>query len=264
MKFEALLPTMVISLTLLSFALSACSSPSAAPALPLEGTYWMLSSFAGSRGDNQTLQPSTSIDATFKEGRVSGSDGCNQYSAAYKLDGDKISIQPGISTLMACPEPTMEQAQEYMAALTSATRYKITGDSLEMLDQGGKTVLTYKAGETGLAGTSWVATAYNNGREAVVSVLQGSEISAEFGTDGTLSGSAGCNNYNASYTTDGDSLQIGPPASTRMMCSTPEGVMEQEAAYLVAIQAAATFERRGNTLTLRDGDGSTLANFVLK
>ncbi len=262
MKITALLPTIIVSLTVLSAALTACATPSAAPALPLEGTYWRLDSYAGSQGESQSLLPSTSIDAIFNAGNVSGSDSCNQYSAGYQLDGDKISIQPGITTLMACPEPIMDQAQSYMAALASASRYKITGDTLEIIDQAGKTVLTYKAGETGLAGTSWVATSYNNGKEAVVSVLQGSEITAEFGEDGTLSGSAGCNGYTASYTVEGDTLQIGPPASTRKMCSEPEGVMEQEASYLAAIQAAATYERRGDTLTLRDANGSTLAKFV--
>ncbi len=192
MKIVTYLPTIVVSLTLLSVALTACASPAAAPALPLEGTYWTLISYADSQGGRQSLLPSTSIDAIFKDGSVSGNDSCNQYSAAYQLDGDKISIQPGITTLMACPEPIMAQAQEYMASLASANRYKITGDTLELIDQSGKTVLTYKAGETGLAGTSWAAISYNNGNEAVVSLLGGSEITAEFGEDGTLSGSAGC------------------------------------------------------------------------
>jgi heat shock protein HslJ len=262
MKITTVLPTIVVSMTLLSVALTACASPAAAPALPLEGTYWTLNSYADSLGGSQSLLPSTSIDALFKDGSVSGSDSCNQYSAAYQLDGDIISIQPGITTLMACPEPMMDQAQGYMAALASANRYKITGDTLELIDQSGKTVLTYKAGETDLADTNWAAISYNNGKEAVVSLLGGSEITAEFGEDGTLSGSAGCNGYKASYIVDGDTLQIGPPASTRKICSEPEGVMEQEAAYLAAIQAAATFERRGDTLTLRDANGSTLAQFV--
>ncbi len=262
MKIATILPTLIASLTLLSVALTACASPGAAPALPLEGTYWRLSSFVDSQGERQSPLPSTSIDAVFSEGKVSGSDSCNQYSAAYQLNGDRISIQPGITTLMACPEPIMEQAQGYMAALASASRYKITNDTLEIIDQSGNSVLTYTAGESGLSGTSWTATAYNNGKGGVTSLLGGSEISAEFGEGGTLSGLAGCNNYTATYTIDGDSIQIGPPASTRKMCAEPEGIMEQEAAYLAAIQAAATFERRGDGLTLRDADSSTLANYI--
>ena len=53
-----------------------------------------------------------------------------------------------------------------------------------------------------------------------------------------LSGSASCNNYMATYTVDGDGITIGPAASTRMMCADPEGVMEQEMAYLASLTTA--------------------------
>ena len=42
-------------------------------------------------------------------------------------------------------------------------------------------------------------TAYNNGKQAVVSGLADTEVTALFGEDGTLSGSAGCNRYNAPF-----------------------------------------------------------------
>jgi heat shock protein HslJ len=264
MKIIPLLPTMLISITLFSMALAACASTPAAPSIPLEGTYWTLESLINQQGESQNTLPETVIDAIFQDGSVSGTDGCNQYGAAYETNGENISIQPGISTLMACPEPIMNQAQSYMSALASASSYKISDNTLEILNKEGKTVLTYKAGDTSLSGTSWTATSYNNGKQAVVSPLAGSEITAEFGEDGTLSGSAGCNRYTASYTVDGNSLKISPPASTRMMCATPDGVMEQEAAYLAAIQLAAVYELRGNSLTIRDADGSTLAQYVRK
>ena len=41
-----------------------------------------------------------------------------------------------------------------------------------------------------------------------------------------------------------------------MMCISPEGVMEQEAKYLAALQNAATYSIEGNTLTIRDAGGA--------
>jgi hypothetical protein len=41
-------------------------------------------------------------------------------------------------------------------------------------------------------------TGYNNGKQAVVSVVIGSELTADFKADGNLGGSAGCNSYFAS------------------------------------------------------------------
>ncbi len=265
MKSIHLFPILISSITILSVGLTACTSRSAAPAFPLEGTYWVLQSLINQQGESQVALSETQVDAIFEQGRVSGTDGCNRYSASFELDGDKLTIQPGMSTLMACPEPIMGQAQLYQAALASASSYRITGDLLEILNPDGKVVLVYKTpGEVKLPGTSWVALSYNNGKEAVVSVLANSEITAIFGEDGKLSGSAGCNNYNSTYSVDGKSIQIGPAATTRMMCQTPEGVMEQEAAYLSAIQTAASYQLQGNSLTLKDADGSTLAQYTRK
>lgn len=264
MKIVPSLPTLLISVSILSLVLAACASTPSASSTPLEGTYWILQGMTNQQGESQNILPDSVIDAIFQDGSVTGTDGCNQYSAGYQVNGNNISIQPGISTLMACPEPIMDQAQTYMSTLANASSFKITGDTLEILNEKGKTVLTYQAGDTSLTGTSWTATSYNNGKEAVVSVLAGSEITAEFGEDGTLSGSAGCNRYTASYSVDGDSIQVSPPASTRMMCASPEGVMEQEAAYLAAIPQAARYELRADSLTLRDGNGSTLAQYVRK
>jgi heat shock protein HslJ len=265
MKFNHVLPAVIASVTILSVALTACTSRSAAPSFPLEGTYWMLQSYMNQNGDTQNVLADTQIDAIFEEGNVAGTDGCNRYTASYQINGNKLTIQPGISTLMACPEPIMQQAQDYQAALVSASTYRINGDMLEILDAQGKVVLVFKTpGEISLAGSSWTALSYNNGKQAVVSLLADTEITAVFGEDGKITGSAGCNNYNASYTVDGDSIQIGPAASTRMMCSTPEGVMEQEYAYLNAIQAAASYQLRGDSLTLKDADGSTLAQYTRK
>jgi heat shock protein HslJ len=115
-----------------------------------------------------------------------------------------------------------------------------------------------------LVGPTWQLTAYNNGKEAVVSVLSGTEITAQFGEDGNLAGSAGCNNYNASYQVEGGAIQFGPAMSTRMYCAEPEGIMEQEAAYLAALEMAATYKIEGDRLLLHSAEGARVAEYVVK
>jgi heat shock protein HslJ len=105
-------------------------------------------------------------------------------------------------------------------------------------------------------------TGYNNGNEAVVSVVIGTELTAVFGEDGSLSGSAGCNNMTGSYTTQDNTIQIGPIATTRMMCVEPEGVMEQEAQYTAALMSAATYSVRGDQLEMRTADDAMAVVFV--
>ena len=109
--------------------------------------------------------------------------------------------------------------------------------------------------------THWQLTSYNNGKEAVVSVLEGSDVTAIFGADGKLAGSGGCNNYTADYQVDGSSLHIGPAASTRKLCAEPQGIIEQEAAYLQALEKAATYQIQGDKLEIRDANGALLASY---
>jgi putative lipoprotein len=55
----------------------------------------------------------------------------------------------------------------------------------------------------------------------------------EFRADGTMSGFAGCNTFNGSYTTDGAALTFGPVATTKMACERPGSAVEAD--YLNAL-----------------------------
>jgi heat shock protein HslJ len=217
---------------------------------PLDNSSWVLVSLA-----DRPLAPETTITMDLEDGRIHGTDGCNRYNGAYTIRGDRWSVGKEIATtLMACPEPIMEQAQAYMAALAEASRYKLDGEQLTLLDRSGNTLATFRALSQELAGTSWSVTSYNNGKQAVVTVLAGSQLTAEFGADGVLSGSAGCNRYTATYAAQEQSLTIGPVAATRMMCADPAGVMEQEAHFLKALESVATYRIDGDRLELRTAD----------
>jgi heat shock protein HslJ len=76
-----------------------------------------------------------------------------------------------------------------------------------------------------------------------------------------VTGSAGCNNYFASYETEGETLAVGPAGSTRKMCAEPEGIMDQETAFLAALGSAATYEIKGDRLQVWDADGSRMLSF---
>jgi heat shock protein HslJ len=112
-----------------------------------------------------------------------------------------------------------------------------------------------------LTGTSWRLTHYNNGKQAIVSVLNDTRIMLQLRDDGQLAGKA-CNSYRSGFERDGDRLQlVGPIAATRMACTGPEGATEQEAAYFAALERVAGFRISGDVLTLTDADGTTLAKF---
>ena len=58
------------------------------------------------------------------------------------------------------------------------------------------------------------------------------------------------------------SIEIEPPAGTKKACGEPDGVMEQEAAYLAALPTAVSYRLAGSVLELIDADGKRLVTYT--
>ena len=232
----------------------------------LQGVRWVLVSYLNAAGETATALTDREVTAEFRpDGQMGGRGGCNQYFASYQVDGNKLTIGQAGSTMMACEAvEIMEQESQFLTALTSVATWSIEGGQLQLANAEGQTVVTLAASEPGsLTAGTWSAVGINNGREAVVSLVADTTVTAVFTEDGKLNGSAGCNNYMTSYTVDGQSITIQPAASTRKMC-TAEGVMEQEAQFLNALTTAATWRIDGDRLELRTADGALAAQFTLQ
>ena len=137
------------------------------------------------------------------------------------------------------------------------TAWRSDDGELVLLDADDEEVLRYRAATPV---RTWQANAILQG-DAVKSPLAGTEITASFDEDGRLSGSAGCNDYTATYTTDRSAIEIAQPGATRKACTEPDGVMEQEAAYLAALPKAARFAVGGGTLELLTARGTIVVTF---
>jgi heat shock protein HslJ len=80
---------------------------------------------------------------------------------------------------------------------------------------------------------------------------------AEEPASGRLAGRAGCNQYSASFTLSGkDALKVSAAIATRMFCGEPSGIMEQEAAFLKALEAVSRYRIEGEKLHLSDDAGA--------
>jgi len=113
---------------------------------------------------------------------------------------------------------------------------------------------------TPLTGTGWTLISGLSGA-GTWNVLPGTVITASFGEDGQVSGSAGCNNYFAAYQSRTNTLTIGKPATTRMYCAEPAGIMNQETLYLSNLEGAATYAIEGDLLLVYDTTGKTLLTY---
>jgi heat shock protein HslJ len=221
------------------------------------GVNWRLFSYTDGKGGMSNIVGDQPITALFRaDGTVTGSSGCNQYTAAYTTTGSSIKITPGISTMMACSPAVMDQESLYFSLMAGATTYSVNGDTLLFFDNTGKATLGYKkpldtpvtlSTQSPVIGT-WDLLTYNNGNNAMVSVLLGSNISAVFTADGKMAGSSGCNEYSGLYTLHGTTLGITQVKSTKMACE-PD-TMTQENQYLALLPKVSTYEMNGDQMVL--------------
>lgn len=229
--------------------------PPADPPPALDGTAWVLTALGG--------QPAGAPAPTvrFEAGKAQGSDGCNRYSVPLTTNGAAIEVSgQGISTQMACEPEVMERAAAFTRAMGMARSYRVANGSLELVGQDGAVLATFTPQSQSLAGT-WEVVGVNNGKGGVVSIATDQVITLEFAEDGRVAGSAGCNRYTGTFTTEGEKVTFGPAAATRKMCPDAK-VMEQEQNFLTALGTVSTVQVEGDRAHFRAADGAIALSAV--
>ena len=181
-----------------------------------------------------------------------GSTGCNRFHGPYSVDGDAMKLGPLATTQMACIGEADQIERAFLAKLDKVRKWHATAKELVLSDGSGSELLRFEPGS--LVG-DWQVTSFHQGN-AIKSTINGTHLTAKFDDAGSLSGSAGCNEYHATYTTDRDAIQIGPPSAQQKECPQPPGIMEQEHAYLQALTEARRYELAGPQLTLLTETGT--------
>jgi heat shock protein HslJ len=108
-----------------------------------------------------------------------------------------------------------------------------------------------------LEGQSWILTQMLSagGQTQILDV----GVSAEF--DGTtISGSAGCNSYHASYEASGGDISFGPIAATKKLC--PEDEQSTEDRYLQLLAEIGSYEVSGRSMSMSNTDGTPVLQFM--
>jgi len=161
------------------------------------------------------------------------------------------------ATQMACTGAADEVERAFLAALEQVRSWRIDSDELVLLGDGDKELLRFAVPSPVGA---WVVTSLLHG-DAVTSPIAGTELTATFTRDGKVTGSAGCNAYTSTYRGSDGGIAIAKPAATRKLCATPEGVMEQEQAFLAALAATRSYRVEGSRLSLLTDRGTFTATF---
>jgi heat shock protein HslJ len=131
---------------------------------------------------------------------------------------------------------------------------------VSFLTAAGCTGNTAVPGNIPLNGSSWTLAAYTQNGTSMPA-LNGTTVTLIFDKEGSITGSAGCNHYCASYGLKGSAITIGQAGSTEMYCTAP-GIMEQESSYLALLGRAASVSAGDTTLTLADAQGEEILSFA--
>jgi heat shock protein HslJ len=230
--------------------------------IPLEGTEWTLASLRG----GEPLAGSALTLAFYPERYMEGSAGCNSFGVDYTASGQGFDLAELHRTDFECDEPpgVMAQDEAFFEALSSIAAYRASEDRLEFDNAEGETILGYArrvpaAVDPALRDTEWLLTSLLGD-----SLLDGSRITLNLGGEG-FDGYAGCNNYGGEYeAADGGILRIPEIFQTEMDCPSPEGITEQETAYIQALRSSASYRLTDGRLEISDARGETILVFAQK
>lgn len=110
----------------------------------LDNTSWKLDSYRSSIDHIVSPISTTKLTLEFKDGKISGSAGCNSYFAKYTQEGSSLNFGLIGSTKMYCTNPSvMDQETTYFSSLKATNKFKIDGNKLILMDADGKVLLTF-------------------------------------------------------------------------------------------------------------------------
>ena len=115
---------------------------------------------------------------------------------------------------------------------------------------------------SGLTTGRWLLSSYSTPSGGLQRPLPGTEITARFGADGSLSGSAGCNSYNGTFMAFDQTLRVNTLSPSQAWCEAPDGIMDQEGTFLLLLQRASQMAISAGQLTVFDSNGNRILEFV--
>ncbi|NLX42856.1 MAG: META domain-containing protein, partial [Chloroflexi bacterium] len=259
------------SLLLLAVLLAGCvpdstpagvTEPTPWPTIGLEGTEWLLTAVAGVAplADVAPVAGTAPTLAFHPDNYLEANSGCNYLGVDYATEGNAFTLAEIHRTAFDCAEPAgvADQDVAFFEAFGRIAAYGATQDVLVFQDADGTTLLEYArkrppAVDAALVDTEWVLTAIYGQPP-----LEGTRITLNLGAE-HYGGLAGCNSYGGTYVAASHgALTLGEIAVTAMLCTEPEGVMEQEGAYTQALGQAAGYRVSGDTLEILDAAGEVV------
>ncbi|WP_374688398.1 META domain-containing protein, partial [Promineifilum sp.] len=219
----------------------------------------------------QTVTPETTVVATDParytitfndDGTAAIQADCNSVTATYTASeaDSTLTITPGASTLMACPEDS--QATDFLNGLSAAAIYFFQDGDLyiDMFASSGTMQFTTDAGalegapaEPVLTGATWQWTDVMSGNTATA-VADPTRYTITFNEDGTAAIKADCNSVTSTYTAADGAMTLTLGASTLAACP-PDSQADE---FTAGLSTVTGYAFQDGNLVLSRADGGTM------
>lgn len=121
------------------------TTPAAPARAAIEDITWRLKEIDGKPAlPSQGPRP-VGITFVSKDRTFAANASINNLGGGYTLDGTTLKIKPGPMTMMAGPEPLMNQEQQFIAALGRVTTFRVADSTMSLL-VGDQVVLVFERG----------------------------------------------------------------------------------------------------------------------
>lgn len=192
------------------------------------------------------------IELLDEDKRFSASAGCNGLGGTFTIaNNGQIKFTQGMSTMMFCDN--MEIETEFKKVLELADNYTINGNTLSLNKARMAPLARFELkaeNATTLLNGTWELDYISGARIAFEGLFPDKKPSITFNLPETkATGNGSCNNFNVSFTIDGNTIKFNEPASTRMACPG-----NGEASFFDTLKKVTKYSVNGNTLNMIMGD----------
>lgn len=113
------------------------AAPAPTGGAALQGPEWGIFEIGGA-----PITPGSKPTINFEDGRVFGAGSCNRFMGGYTVsaDGLKLEFSQMASTMMACPDPLMQQEGLLLKTLGDVKAYSVADGVLTLSTADGRTI----------------------------------------------------------------------------------------------------------------------------
>jgi heat shock protein HslJ len=228
----------------------------------LAGTGWQLTAF----DDRAAPLDASRIAIRFNGSDFHGNAGCRAFEGSYSATADSAHVSSLSMTSIMCARPEAYSVQEhrFLDVISSAANFNIQDGRLEIHGQTGGVTVFERLPDDAIPEPEdavWTLDRFIENGEST-QVIEGSETTMIFQggvirEEGSVGGTAGCNQYGAEYS-GVNGFEITSWMATEMGCLDPDGIMEQEQRFLAILGSVTSLTIEGDGMELSTDDGVRL------